>query len=150
MCKITGVELYKLTNNNHINYHEYESMEEANSSSPYSTTPFKADIKLDELIVHFKGDEYSFARTYSYKQIYPAKRTENGKTEVIERRCYMLTFNNPHDAENPVSRVVVLTCLQNLKFGIFRGWRWIRKKENLLWITNIIILILNIVALFRK
>ena len=126
----------------------FSLIEATKGSVSTSTIPFKADIGIDHLVIHFKDNDYSFARPYSYEKAYPAKKKKDGKKEKIDPRCFKLTFNNPHDSERQVSFYVSLNAWQSLRFCLYRIIKWFKRRDNILWFVNIIVLILNIIAFF--
>lgn len=147
---IKNVNLYQVSSGR-IDKAEFTRLKEVKGSALTAQIPFTTDIGIRYLIVHFKGNDYSFARTYTYEKAYPATKNKDEKQEIIESRCYKLTFNNPHDSEKPITRFIILSKGQNFLFFFVRVINWFSSKDNSLWLVNIIVLILNIIAfIFHK
>lgn len=121
-------------------------MESTKNTVLCATIPYSVDINANKLIIHFKDNDYSFARSFEYKRVYVAKQVKKKNSETFEPHCYKLTFNNPHDSEKSCSWYVSLTWFQNLVFCWYRFVRWFKDINNILWVANILVLMLNIVV----
>lgn len=124
-------------------YHQF--MKEIDNTFQASI-PLFVDLTFNKIVIHFKKSDFSYARPYSYEKSYIAKVVENRHTETFESYCYQITFNNPRDSEKSVSFYIRLTRIQNICFCIMRLMRWFRNKQNVLWLTNIIVLLLSIIS----
>lgn len=143
---IRNLELFRMVNGR-LDYSEVDFRHE---SSPELSCkkPDSIDIKLSCVNIRYFGDRYSFVRPYKFEKVYPAVRVfTNRYQEKIVKRSYRIYFNNPHEKENECSGVVVLNWFQNVKFFLYRFINWFRGKDNLLWATNILVIITNIIIL---
>ena len=110
-----------------------------------SAIPLIINISMNHIDIFFGLEEYSFARIYSIEKAFPPELLEDEKKEIIRQRCYRITFKNPRNDENLYSGFIILNKNQNLTIKLFRFIRWFRYKENLLWLINILVLLLNII-----
>ena len=144
---IRNIKLYQI-HNGCIDYNDERARRLCGSPVLNSQRPESIDIGLKYVNIHFEGNKYSYARPYTIEKVYPAKREQNSKKEVIERNAFRLSFNNPHNDESLFSPIISLSKKQNITFQSYRLFRWLCIKENLLWITNIIVLICSIIVPF--
>lgn len=142
---IRNIKLYKCTGG-YLDISSYKLLELEKGSILCSTIPICVDITTNKLIIYFKGNNYSFARPYDYEKVYVSKHSKKNQSETFEPFCYKITFNNPHDSEKRISGYITLTWFQNIVFSWYRLRRWLKEKDNILWIINILVLILNIIC----
>ncbi len=133
---IKHVKLYQI-HGGRIDYNGEKLRRSFGSAVLNSTIPEFIDIGVRHVNIHFEANEFIYARPYTIEKVFPVRKAQGSKHEDIERRAYRLSFNNPHKNETLFSSVICLSNCQNVVLTLYRLFRWLSVKENLLRLANI-------------
>ena len=144
-----NVNLYDLVGGK-VSYENFAGIDPDKHAISFADRPYTADIHSSFLRIHFLKHEYSYDRRYDIEKVYPSRSSNEKNIETLDHHAYKLTFNNPKKHDSPESFYISLTWKQDVIFTLFRLFRWMKAKDNLIWIINIIVLLLNVLGFFMN